>query len=269
MTSTQPQSIAAPAESVAPAAAPAAALLCETCGYVIDGLPTSGPCSECGRPVADSLPERRTGTAWQRSPGVRSWFITNFAAIFRRRQTFDTLRADNRGWRSLLIVNLIFASLALVAPWAGVLAGDPMRTARNSGISEYLVAAFAIPIEVLLVALFLYLLTWIEARGIRFFGGRRGWRITAPLSWQICAHASIGWTLAAVLMFAGLAASVPAFALLERLGALGRPGFMYFSLRDALGVILGAGGFFIGLLVFETLVYIGVRRCRYANPPRT
>ena len=31
-------------------------LLCERCGYIIEGLPTDNPCPECNRPIALSLP---------------------------------------------------------------------------------------------------------------------------------------------------------------------------------------------------------------------
>jgi hypothetical protein len=55
-------------------------LLCEKCGYVIEGLDPSGNCPKCGKPIVESLPERRVGTPWQQSPGVgslvRTWWMT-------------------------------------------------------------------------------------------------------------------------------------------------------------------------------------------------
>ena len=35
---------------------------------MIEGLDTQGHCPECGKPIAESLPERRIGTPWQQSP---------------------------------------------------------------------------------------------------------------------------------------------------------------------------------------------------------
>ena len=44
-------------------------VLCEHCGYVLNGLPPGSNCPECGRPAADSDPALRTPTAWEKSAG--------------------------------------------------------------------------------------------------------------------------------------------------------------------------------------------------------
>jgi predicted RNA-binding Zn-ribbon protein involved in translation (DUF1610 family) len=243
--------------------------LCETCGYVIEGMHASAPCPECGTLVGESLPDKRRGTPWQRRPGLFSWAATAWFTLRHSDRVFRELRVDSRGWKVLLAVNLVLAATTVVAPWVGVFAGDPVRTARNSGLGEYVAAAIVIPIEVLCVTGLLFTLTAIEARGIRFFGARRGWRITRAVSWQICSHASVGWIAMAALFFLGLAAAVPAFEILRRLNLAGRPTWLPMSVREALAIVLGGAGFLLGMLVFELLVYVGVRRCRFANPPRT
>ena len=56
-------------------------LLCERCGYSLEGLPHTHTCPECGVPIRESLPAQRTGSPWQRSPGVRSWLATNVMPV--------------------------------------------------------------------------------------------------------------------------------------------------------------------------------------------
>ncbi|MEZ6318065.1 MAG: hypothetical protein R3B49_04810 [Phycisphaerales bacterium] len=52
-------------------------VLCERCGYVVEGLDPAGACPECGKPIAESLPERRVGTPWQRARSA--WWDTHRA----------------------------------------------------------------------------------------------------------------------------------------------------------------------------------------------
>jgi len=40
-------------------------VLCEACGYVVSGLPATGRCPECGKPIAESVGENRLPTAWE------------------------------------------------------------------------------------------------------------------------------------------------------------------------------------------------------------
>lgn len=54
-------------------------LLCERCGYSLEGLPCGGACPECGRAIAESLPQRRLGSPWQQHPGVAGWLKTVWA----------------------------------------------------------------------------------------------------------------------------------------------------------------------------------------------
>ena len=56
---------------------------CESCGYDIRGLATADRCPECGTRAAESMPERRTGTPWQRGSGFSGYFATLSQAIFR------------------------------------------------------------------------------------------------------------------------------------------------------------------------------------------
>lgn len=238
-------------------------LLCESCGYTLDGLPTLGACPECGRGISLSLPASRLGSPWQSDRTVRSWVRTNYLMLRRPAAVFDLLRVDRTHLHSLLLVNLLLAGGLLAAPWVGTLIGDPARGARGSawlsrnGQFALSLAAGTIGIGGVLLAL-----TAIESLGVRFFGKRRGWRITPDVAWQVCAHASVGWVVAAVL-------TILALVVWLNLSYFGLGGWM--TRRGGWGDLglaaVPVAGFLAGMLVFEILVYRGVRRCRYANPP--
>lgn len=108
----------------------------------------------------------------------------------------------------------------------------------------------------------LLLLTLVERRGIRFFGTRRGWRITPDVAYCVCAHASVGWLMAGVWSFLGVLVAETAAAVLftHELGILRGPVVLAPFWLPVLG-------FMAGMLLFESLVYLGMRRCKFANRP--
>ena len=76
-----------------PAAAPVPTesdVLCEHCGYTLNGLPPDGRCPECGEPVAESLQESgRTLTAWETE---RHFFATTADVVLRPAAFYRHLR---------------------------------------------------------------------------------------------------------------------------------------------------------------------------------
>lgn len=243
----------------------ASILLCESCGYEIANLPADAPCPECARPARHSHPDRRTGSPWQQRPTIRSWILTNFLMLRHPRRTFDIIQMNSRGRFSLLLINLLLAGLLCALPWIGTLIGDPVRNARDaSPLLRYALFLRSTFLGSIAIAFILFALTAIEAYGIMFFGRRRAWRVTPPIAWQICAHASIGWVLAAAFTLLSL-------AIYLNLSYFGVSGW-FDNLNRTSTFLLAAVpllGFFTGMLVFETLVYTGMRRCRFANAPIT
>lgn len=243
------------------------ALLCESCGYPIGDLPDSSACPECARSISASLPAARPGSLWQNHSGIRAaaiaWIETALQLVRSPRHLFNTLRINRDGANQLLAINLTIAGLIAAAPWVGVLWFDPTR-----GSAEGAVLLLRVPILLMYAACFavlFWVLTRVECFGIEFIANRRGWRLLPVAARQVCAHASYGWILAAFLLDAGLGAS----QLLPVAGQQVQGRTVTVEVLNAiLSLLPGAPpllGFFLGLFVFEWLVYVGVRACRWAN----
>jgi hypothetical protein len=241
-------------------------LLCEQCGYVIEGLPTDGACPECGRSIASSLPSARPGSPWQQRPSVGTWCLTTLRILLTPGRVFGVLDVSPRASRGFLAICLVLgaAVISLLPALRLVDARHPLvawsPASGNLYTNRFVIAPLLFVVGTLGVGALLAALTWIEFLGIRFFHGRRGWRITRGVAWNICAHAAAGWFLGCVL-------AALAWALIDLdfllIGA-GRPS----SLRSRIGdwaALPPVAGFFLGMLLFEVRVYQGVRACRFAN----
>lgn len=239
---------------------PETTLLCESCGYDIESLPHAGNCPECGRAIATSLPAARPGSPWQHHPSLRSLLTTWLDTLRKPRQVFDAINLD-KGPRRLLGLTLLASSALVVTAAYFFLRG---RTARDFvPVDSTLIAlAWAYSAGTITLAA-LVLLTLIENRGIRFWGPRKGWRITPAVADVVCAHASVGWLLGAVLAIAGHALGLFFLGLANRhnLGIFRGP----FQLAP---ITLPALGFLAGMIGFEVLVYVGMSRMKFANRER-
>lgn len=216
------------------------ALLCERCGYALAGLEHDGACPECGTPIAESLPSNRVGSAWQRKPGIRSLVATNLLVLRQPRAVWSEVAVGVGSVRLLTLSNL-----ALVALTPSVVVG--LLHPRDLADSSTLVLSGAIYVSLLLASL-------IEQTGIRFFGRNHHWRVSKDVARTVVAHATPGWHLGSTALAAVLVSDAAV--------NLNRPGLWF-----PLGVDLAMLSALLGLLAFETLVYIGMRRMRFANPP--
>jgi hypothetical protein len=244
-------------------------LLCETCGYEIEGLPADGACPECGRANSNSWPSRRTGSPAQQHTTILGLMRTWHATLTRPGRLFDRAVAGSRRDRVIREVALAVASVvggaALLMPRVLSELNRDHADAELAAEARYIAALMTFGIVPLSIVVFMALaiLTFIESRGIRFWGPRRGWRITPAIARTICAHASVGWVLGSVLMVAGhlLGLYLAQFPNRYNLGIFRGP-------MQLAPITLPALGFLAGMLTFEVLVYIGMSRMKFANRER-
>jgi hypothetical protein len=244
-------------------------LLCEGCGYELEGAPGEGLCPECGRPVAESLPEHRAGTAWQRSPGLFSWALTCKRVLFGAEREFGRVSL-RLGCRGLLIVNAAVAAALIVAPWTGVLIGDPARAAHG-GAYESVVLLVSFVVQAAIGTIGLYLATVASVAAVMALGRSRGWRLTRRAAWCVACHASAGWILAGVLPLLLMAVWYTLGTLLKIPvpGVIpGRVRGMQISWQTVLGAGAPVLGFALGTAVFVLRLLAGARACRFAADPR-
>jgi predicted RNA-binding Zn-ribbon protein involved in translation (DUF1610 family) len=254
-------------------------LLCENCGYVIEGLDTNGNCPECGKPIQESLPERRQGTPWQQNPSIGSLVRTWWMTLRHPLRTLDVMKVGGRRNRYALQIVTIFAASLIAA--CGFVALPVYETIRSESTLSELQLVLTIFIFALIPPFPLLVLTWIESRGLTIISRTRGFRVDTPLSSSITSHGGVGWLLAAVL-----------FSILYPSGGVliesVRPSFVeYYERRVLTGIgnefpvppapdwvywvdrALWGTGLLLGFCFFEIFAYLGLRRCKFANRART
>jgi hypothetical protein len=244
-------------------------LICESCGYDLSATLEEGRCPECGRPVGESLPAHRGGTAWQRAPGLFSWALTCKRVLFNPAPEFARLSLARRG-TGLLALNCLLAGTLIASPWTGVFIGDWSRTARGTAYETiaYLSAAGAQSIFATVVLLALTLL--ITAVSLAFARSRQ-WRLTRRAAWNVACHASAAWLVAGVMPLLLMAVWYTLGTLLRISipGTVpGSTGGMQVSWQTVLGAAAPISGLALGAWVFLSRMLAGVRACRYATLPQ-
>lgn len=245
---------------------PRSSLRCEACGYPLSeilGTPGASRCPECATPIADSMPERRLGSPWQQQASVRGLLRTWWSAA---RHPIDSWRHVHtyRGRQDQLLVATCGGAALL-----GVLLPLVMIAALHaSGLDDRPHALLGQVVAALVLGLLAWwILLAVSAitRGVvRLWGADARSRITQDVASVVVSHAAAGWLLGPSLLVVVLIDRILWWGVMSLFGR-STPHPLTPDLVMLGTTLLGA---IASLLAFETLVYIGVRRMRFANAPR-
>src|SRR5450432_208159 len=161
---------------VAPVVPAEADLLCEKCGYTLNGLPLTGNCPECGKPIAESIGEHRKLPAWEQPHrSVRGFFLTMYHVLFTPTNFFKTLitrrAADDDAIFAIInwgVASIFFAIAAMGhLLWFGGIVW-PTQVERTIA---------PVPVIALLIFALLFGTTWLAARLTHWEASYRGYRL--------------------------------------------------------------------------------------------
>ena len=126
---------------VGSAAPEESALLCEKCGYIVNGIPMDSLCPECATPIEESLPENRRLSAWEsKKASFITFWKTTAELIFMPGNFFRSLtpRGDMRrtalfaAWHLVISCTLFGATAFFHASWAWL--DFPPRAQLSHGV---------------------------------------------------------------------------------------------------------------------------------------
>ena len=153
-------------------------LLCEGCGYLLNGLPTESNCPECGKPISQSIGIHRRASDFEQAPSRVSFIATTRRVIFAPTAFFRELstRSQTPLAKSFARVHMLIASVLFAAAATGHLFWilGTFRFLAGELVSWVLVGMLGIGIPAVYVILTLLtrLAAWLSAIEGRYWGMR-------------------------------------------------------------------------------------------------
>lgn len=229
-------------------------LLCESCGYVLNGLPENTNCPECGRPTAESHPSHRTLPAWERrdKPLLYRLLHTATAVLFRPSRFYRSLSVRQPPRASVNFARLNWLLTAILFAIAAI------RHFQWSGLMRLSSSRFEGLAWVVLLSLITYVLlaglTRLAASLSAWEGQYRGLRLPRPLvSRALHYHAVHYLPVAAVIV-----TTVVGYQFLLRRGLLS-------ELSGVAYLYVLCGEVIVGAVYLFWTYWIGMRNVMYAN----
>lgn len=231
-------------------------LLCEGCGYTLNGLPDDSNCPECGKPIAESSPELRKPPEWEltgRGFVATTWEVLWRPARFYR--TFSTRFANTLRAARFSSYHLLPVSLALTVTAAVHLEWMlGLSSGRQWERGDWIVLAAGTLLGTLLTFAALKLLTRLAARLTAWEAAYRGLRLDYHVVLRGMHYHAAHYLPVALIA----ATTVLGFQWLLREGTLPPDAALWYLYTLCTEVILAA------FYLFWTY-WIGMRNMMYAN----
>ncbi len=196
---------------VAPAVPEESALLCEKCGYIVNGIPADSLCPECASPIAESLPQARQPSLWERSarPSFVAFWKTTAQLIFKPTRFFRSLAPRSDSKRSTTFARLhfaiactLFGSAAFIhASWAWPVSPRDLELVYSGWPEDIINNGLVVIVLSLLAYALLALTTSIASRLTAWEAAYRGLRLPRPVVQRALHYHSAHYLPVALLTF--------------------------------------------------------------------
>jgi hypothetical protein len=233
---------------VAPIVPAESDLLCERCGYTLNGLPAASNCPECGTPIDQSIQSDRVPPAWEgrARSGFATFFETTADVICRPTWFYRTSTTRGDVARAARFADLHWVIATLLFATAGTI------HARLSFMGSPALAIFVALVVGTWVTL--WATTWAAARLTAWEANYRGIRLPIHVVRRGMYYHAAHY-LPVALLALGI---VGGYAVALRYGAL-PPTTITTYLYTLCAVVIAAAAY-----LFHTY-WIGMRNMMYAN----